>query len=221
MTRVLPSGLPGPTVLLGGARGVILLVACVGQFGHDERRNLEGGLGKVAPMEVLMQPNTLTSGVIFIHSCPAAVCPHVEWALADAVGEPVTLTWTPQPALAGSFRAEVQWRGAPGTAARIASALRGWHYLRFEVTEHATPTSDGVRFMCTPDLGLHHSAVGMHGDLMVHEARLLSILERAGRAQVSVEAEIAGVLGMAWDEELEPFRQAGDGSPIRWLNQTG
>ncbi|MEV1173844.1 DUF3145 family protein, partial [Nonomuraea sp. NPDC049784] len=25
-------------------------------------------------------------------------------------------------------------------------------------------------------------------------------------------------LGRPWDEELEPFRYAGDGAPVRWLH---
>ena len=29
----------------------------------------------------------------------------------------------------------------------------------------------------------------------------------------------AGLLGKAWDDELEPFRYAGDGAPVRWLHQ--
>jgi hypothetical protein len=27
------------------------------------------------------------------------------------------------------------------------------------------------------------------------------------------------ILGAAWDAELEPFRRAGDGVPVRWLHQ--
>ncbi len=27
------------------------------------------------------------------------------------------------------------------------------------------------------------------------------------------------ILGTAWDAELEPFRRAGDGVPVRWLHQ--
>ena len=27
--------------------------------------------------------------------------------------------------------------------------------------------------------------------------------------------------GEAWDEELEPFRHAGEGAPVRWLHQVG
>jgi hypothetical protein len=30
---------------------------------------------------------------------------------------------------------------------------------------------------------------------------------------------IDDVLGTPWDQELEPFRFAGDGVPVRWLHQ--
>lgn len=37
----------------------------------------------------------------------------------------------------------------------------------------------------------------------------------------SLEAELALLLGEPWDAELEPFRRAGEGAPVRWLNATG
>ena len=37
----------------------------------------------------------------------------------------------------------------------------------------------------------------------------------------SLEDEIDRLLGTAWDNELEPFRRASDGAPVRWLNATG
>ena len=37
----------------------------------------------------------------------------------------------------------------------------------------------------------------------------------------SLEAELGLLLGEPWDAELEPFRRAGDGAPVRWLNATG
>ena len=30
---------------------------------------------------------------------------------------------------------------------------------------------------------------------------------------------IDDLLGRAWDDELEPFRYAGDGAPVRWLHK--
>jgi hypothetical protein len=37
----------------------------------------------------------------------------------------------------------------------------------------------------------------------------------------SLEAELALLLGQPWDDELEPFRHAADGAPVRWLHATG
>ena len=42
---------------------------------------------------------------------------------------------------------------------------------------------------------------------------------RAGRGESELEAEIAKLLGKPWDDELEPFRYAGEGAPVRWLHQ--
>jgi len=37
----------------------------------------------------------------------------------------------------------------------------------------------------------------------------------------SLEAELGLLLGQPWDDELEPFRHAADGAPVRWLHATG
>ena len=83
----------------------------------------------------------ITRGVLYVHSAPSALCPHIEWAAGGVLGNAVSLEWTPQPAQAGTYRAEFSWAGEAGTAAAIASALRGWNHLRFEVTEE--PTASG------------------------------------------------------------------------------
>ena len=44
-------------------------------------------------------------GVIFIHSCPRAVSPHVEWALAHVFGTQVGIDWADQPVAPGTVRA--------------------------------------------------------------------------------------------------------------------
>jgi hypothetical protein len=36
-----------------------------------------------------------------------------------------------------------------------------------------------------------------------------------------LDTELERLLGTAWDNELEPFRRASDGAPVRWLNATG
>ena len=162
-------------------------------------------------------------GVLYVHSAPPALCPHIEWAVAGIVGAPVGMPWSGQPAAPGALRAELTWQAQPGTAGAIASALAGWNRLRFEVTENSSPGCDGVRHCYTPDLGLFTAATGANGDIMVSENRLRSVmlLAERGGATASLEDELGRLLGTAWDNELEPFRRAADGAPVRWLNATG
>ncbi|QVQ53528.1 DUF3145 domain-containing protein [Spiractinospora alimapuensis] len=159
-------------------------------------------------------------GVLYVHSAPAALCPHVEWAVTGVVGVPVKLDWDPQPAVPGAYRAELNWQGLPGTSGRVASALNGWQRLRFEVTEEATPGCDGVRYSYTPTLGMYSATTGASGDVVVTEARLRAAMRRSGDEHPLAE-QLEHLLGRDWDEELEPFRRAGDGAPVRWLNAVG
>ena len=99
-------------------------------------------------------------GVLYVHSAPPALCPHIEWAVAGIMGAPVSLPWSGQPAAPGALRAELTWQAQPGTAGAIASALAGWNRLRFEVTEDSSPGCDGVRHCYTPDLGLFTAVTG-------------------------------------------------------------
>ncbi len=160
-----------------------------------------------------------TRGVLFVHSAPSALCPHVEWAVGGVLGNAVTLAWTAQPAASGSYRAELSWQGDVGTAARVASALRGWNHLRFEITEEPTAGTEGARYSYTPDLGVFHAVTGVHGDLMIPEDRLKAAVVRAALGEGTIETEIDKLLGRSWDDELETFRHAGDGAPVRWLHQ--
>lgn len=160
-------------------------------------------------------------GVVFIHSAPRALCTHVEWALGSLLETTVTLDWVDQPVTPGTLRSELSWTGKAGLASSIASSLRGYPHLRFEITEEPSPGFDGQRFVSTPSLGLWRGAMGVFGESFVSEERLRSAVATAtteGRSLVDVIDE---VLGGAWDRELEPFRYAGEGVPVRWLHQVG
>lgn len=151
------------------------------------------------------------SGVLSVHSCPRALASHVEWALASSIGSVVKLDWSPQPLLPEMLRAEVEWRGPVGTAAAVASALFGWEQLRFEVTEDQTACSDGGRWMHTPGLGIFHMQTDSAGNgVLTEDAVRAAMVGAAGDAdQLARELRLA--LGEAWDEELEPYRQAEPG----------
>jgi hypothetical protein len=163
----------------------------------------------------------MSRGVVYVHSAPPALCPHVEWAVGGVLDQRVRLEWTGQPAEPGTWRAELSWQGPAGTGARLASALRGWAHLRFEVTEEPSSVADGARWSHSPSLGIHHAVVGIHGDVLVGEDRVRAALATAGSDPVLFAAELDRVLGSAWDDELEPFRYAGDGAPVRWLHRVG
>ena len=159
----------------------------------------------------------VTSGVLYVHSCPPALCPHVEWAVAAELGIRVRFEWTDQPAAPGTLRTEAVWRGRSGTAGRLAGALRGWSVLRYEVTEEPSRGCDGERYAVTPNLGVFRAIVSANGDLLVGEDRLRSLLASATGPQLALGVD--KLLGSDWDAELEPYRVAGEGAAVSWLHQ--
>ncbi len=160
-----------------------------------------------------------TRGVLFVHSAPRALCPHIEWAAGGVLGVRLSLDWIDQPAARSMLRTEFSWQAPAGTGAQLASALRGWAHLRFEVTEEPAPGVDGGRWSHTPDLGIFHAVTDVHGNVVVPEDRIRAAMQAGEPAVVMAELDLA--LGRAWDEELEPFRYAGDGAPVRWLHRVG
>jgi hypothetical protein len=139
---------------------------------------------------------------------------HVEWAITREVDPAQPLRWSAQPLQPGMSRCEVAWRGNRGAATRVASALRGFPNLRYEITEDS-PQGLGERFSCTPALGLFRAQTAPSGDVVVGEERL-----RAALAAADVAAALREALGQRWDDELEPFRMAGD-DRVRWLTRVG
>ncbi|MBB5965178.1 hypothetical protein FHS22_004464 [Planomonospora venezuelensis] len=93
-----------------------------------------------------------------------------------------------------------------------------WQRIRFEVTEDASAEADGSRHAYTPALGVFTAVIGASGDIMVPEDRLRSAMLLARQGRVVLEEELDRLLGRQWDEELESFRYAGEGAPVRWLH---
>ena len=165
--------------------------------------------------------SALTRGVLFVHSSPRALCSHVEWAAGEVLGLRVSLEWTPQPVVSRALRAELSWQAPAGTGARLTSALRGWAHLRYEVTEEPSQGTDGGRWSHTPGLGIFHAVTDVHGNVLVPEDRVRAAIEHGETDPGVLRRELDLALGRAWDDELEPFRYAGEGAPVRWLHRVG
>jgi Protein of unknown function (DUF3145) len=162
----------------------------------------------------------LTRGVIYVHSCPVAVSPHVEWAIARVLDAPVRLEWTAQPVEPSARHAQCSWSGKAGTGAELAAALRQWPMTRFEVTEEPSPGVDGERFMHVPGRGLFRAATSANGDIVLSEDRLRALVASA-RGYDTLAHALDKALGAPWDAELEPYRHAADGVPLPLLTRVG
>ena len=158
-------------------------------------------------------------GVVYVHSAPAALCPHVEWAVTGVLGGEASVEWTPQPAQPASYRAELSWRASRAPAPGSPRPYAAGSHLRFEVTEEPSPGDEGERYSYTPALGIFHAVTGPHGDILVPEDRLRAALADERGGWRTRRRGAAAAARPAWDDELEPFRYAGDGAPVRWLHQ--
>ena len=150
-------------------------------------------------------------GVVYVHSAPRALCPHLEWAVGRALGRAVNFDWTDQPVLEGARRTEFYWDGPAGTGAQMATAMRGWEHLRFEITEDATARNDGI----------HYAQTDAAGNVVIGEDRIRYAMEIAAGDAFELQRELGVALGSAWDDELEPFRNVGDAASVVWLHKVG
>ncbi len=142
------------------------------------------------------------AGFLTIHSAPSALRQHIEWGLNSLLGISHNLFWREQPLSPGTVRTALEFRAPVGTAAKIATALKNWHYLRFEVSELGE--SGGEIFRCTPELGIHRAHIDEVGTILVNENTVRKALAFFDEAALRAEVELA--LGCEWDMALEPFR---------------
>ena len=91
---------------------------------------------------------------------------------------------------------------AIAVAVIIATALKNWHYLRFEVQEMSN--FGGEHFRCTPELGIHRASIDAAGNIQITENVVAKALASFDELELRENLELA--LGRAWDEALEPFR---------------
>lgn len=142
------------------------------------------------------------AGLVVIHSAPTALRQHIEWGLNSLLGAPQNIFWRDQPLAPGTVRTTLEFRAPSGTASKIATALKNWHYLRFEVSELGV--HGGEIFRCTPELGIHRASVDSVGTILISEDVIRKALTHFDEQEVRNNLGLA--LGSEWDEALEPFR---------------
>jgi hypothetical protein len=142
------------------------------------------------------------AGLVVIHSAPTALRQHIEWGLNSLLGAPQNIFWRDQPLAPGTVRTTLEFRAPLGTASKIATALKNWHYLRFEVSELGT--HGGEIFLCTPELGIHRATVDAVGTILVSEDVIRKAL--AHFDDIEIRENLERALGREWEVALEPFR---------------
>jgi len=128
---------------------------------------------------------------------------HIDWAIQAVLGNWVKPAWSPQLLIPGSYRTQIEFRDRQGAAAELASSLRSWHYLNFEVIENTD--NGGELFRCTPELGIHRSLVDQTGAVILTENQLGTVLKNS-LDEESIREAIASLLGSSWEQELDRFR---------------
>ena len=142
------------------------------------------------------------AGLVTIHSAPTALGQHIEWGLNALLGQPQNYIWRDQPLAAGTIRTTLEYRGEVGLASKIATALKSWHYLRFEVQELGNNGGEYFRF--TPELGIHRAAIDASGSILIAENVIRKALTNFD--DLEVRENLVAALGEPWDEVLEPMR---------------
>ena len=138
----------------------------------------------------------MNRGLITIHSCPMALIRHVEWSIESILGR-VEIDWRTQPLVAGTQRTQIEWRSAKDISAELASALKSWHYLRFEIN------FGNQLFRHTPDLGLHRSEIDEIGNILLTENQVKAAMNKSDDL---LREGLDVALGTEWEVELERFR---------------
>ena len=147
------------------------------------------------------------AGRILIYSTPAALTQHIEWALEQHISPQVGAKWINQPLAPGAKATEVEYQSKLPIAAKLATTLIKWRYLRFEITEQFKVSGDATLYRVTPDLGLHQASLASNGDVVLNEHQVNHIINNS-ISHKKLQVDLKKALGNEWEIELEPFRIA-------------
>ena len=147
----------------------------------------------------------MSEGLVLIHRAPSSLLTHVEWTISGISGNPSKINWIKDESSDSIFRGSAAVDCSLNDAATLASAFMNLKQLSFEVI-HQSKFS-GARWSFTPSLGMFHCASDEAGNLVVGENQLRASIEKAGSNILKLQAELRKLLGQAWDDELEPYRE--------------
>jgi len=154
-----------------------------------------------------MNKGVTYAGDLRIYSVPSALLAHVEWAINQKLEQSHQFDWISQPLSPGSYSLEFEWKFNKSIAGKLAIALKGWHFIRFEMREASSRSTEGTLFRCTPDLGLHQATTGSTGDVMIPENQISNLIYKSMSVE-KLKSSLENAIGAQWDSELEPFRIA-------------
>jgi hypothetical protein len=147
----------------------------------------------------------MSEGLVLIHRAPVALLTHVEWTISGISGNPSKINWIKDELSDSVFRGSVAVDCGLKDGATLASAFMNLKQLSFEVIYQSALL--GARWSFTPSLGMFHCTADEAGNLVVGENQLRASIERAGSNILKLQAELRKLLGQAWDDELEPYRE--------------
>jgi len=154
----------------------------------------------------------MSKGLVFIHQAPSALLTHIEWTISGVCGAPITISWQVLPEAAKGYRALAHWEGPEGSGAVLATSFMNLKQLTFEIIQQDSPEVSGYRWSYTPTLGMFSSATDEAGNILASENQLRFIVDNCGSNGLKLQAELRKVLGQAFDDELESYRELFDGS---------
>jgi hypothetical protein len=165
--------------------------------------------------------NTQTyAGRIHIYSAPAALTQHIEWAINQHLNQVVKITWVNQSLSPGCLASELEYKSKLPVAAKIATALKSWHYIRCEIRQIDLRSSDATLYRITPDLGLHQASLASNGDVVINENQLNQIINNSYSHKM-LQSNLENALGSNWEIELEPYRIALASGTLGSISKSG
>jgi hypothetical protein len=154
----------------------------------------------------------MSKGLVFIHQAPSSLLTHIEWTISGVCEAPITISWQVLPTPKQGFRALAHWEGPDGSGAVLATSFMNLKQISFEVIQQDSLDVSGYRWSYTPTLGMFSSATDEAGNILVSENQLRHIVDSCGSNGLKLQAELRKVLGQAFDDELESYRELFDGS---------